>query len=368
MDFLEKAADFIKGCNEKTALIYDIDGDSIGSAVIIAKTIEKMFCYAPEAFPINHDLFAVDGGIYKEIDEKEIKNIIIVDVAVDETPEYVLKIAEKAKVLVIDHHQIHKDLNKFKNILYVNPHFWNSKIEPVKYCASKITYDICAKATDVEELSWLAGMGIINDYCGEAWKDFLDTVYEKYPTLKQGKEPYSFDSNLGLINHMITSGYYHSGMRGGKIAYEACLEASSPLELLEVKTLKAKILKRYYDDVQDDINETVNNWRDGAEVHEDKKLIFLRLNTRFSIQSPVATILGIKIPNYTWVIFRRKGESIHASFRRNDGKVDCGKLAESATKGLENANGGGHYPAAGAHIMASDLEKFKENVLKELAN
>lgn len=34
-----------------------------------------------------------------------------------------------------------------------------------------------------------------------------------------------------------------------------------------------------------------------------------------------------------------------------------------ATKNLENAGGGGHAPAAGASIMAKDLEKFKENVL-----
>ena len=366
MDFLERAADFIRGCDEKTALIYDIDGDSIGSAVIIAKTIERLFHYVPAAFPINHDLFAIDKGIYKEIRDNGIKNIIIVDVAIDETPEYVLKLAESVRVLVIDHHQIHKNLNKVKNILYVNPHFWKSKVEPVKYCTSKITYDICAKTARIEDLAWLAGMGIINDYCGETWKDFLDMIYERYPILKQGKEPYSFDSNLGLINHMITSGYYHSGMRGGKIAYEACIEVSSPLELLEAKTSKSKVLKKYYEDVQDDINETVNNWRDNAEIHEDKKLIFLKLTTSFSIQSPVATILGIKAPNYTWVIFRRKGESIHVSLRRNDGKIDCGKLAEEATKGLENANGGGHKPASGAHIMAVDLKKFKENILKYL--
>jgi hypothetical protein len=210
-------------------------------------------------------------------------------------------------------------------------------------------------------------LGIINDYCGEQWKDFLDTVYERYPVLKEGKEPYSFDSNLGLINHMITSGYYHSGLRGGKLAFEACLEVSSPLDLLEAKTSKAKILRDLYLEVQEEIDYIVNNWENFAETYKDKKLVFIELKTKFSIQSPISTILSIRNPNLTLVIYRKKGEFVHVSIRRNDGKVDCGRLAEFATKGLENANGGGHKPAAGAHVLAKDLDKFKENILNFLA-
>jgi len=364
---IEKAVNFIKNCNEKTAIVYDTDGDSIGSAVIIAKTIKRLFNYIPQAFPINHVLFALDKGIFNEVNKRKIKNIIIVDISVDEEPEYILNIAKKAKILILDHHQIHKDMNKFNNILHVNPHFWDSKVEPFKYCVSKLTYDICSKLLDIKDLAWLAGLGIINDYCGEEWKDFLNKVYEKYPILKQGKEPYSFDSNLGLINHIITSGYYHSGIKGGKMAYEACLEASSPLDLLEAKTPKAKILKKFYDKVQIEINEIINNWKRYSEIYEDKKLVFLELKTKFSIQSPISTMLGIRNPNYTFIIFKKKGDLIRISLRREDGKINCGRLAEIATKSLKNANGGGHVPAAGCHIMTKDLEKFKENVLRYLS-
>lgn len=361
---IDKAAEFIKNCSENTAIIYDIDGDSIGSAVLIAKTIERLFGYVPSAFIINHELFTVDKGIYKEIVDKKIKNIIIVDVAIDETPEYILKIDKKVKILVIDHHQIHRDLNEFSNIVYVNPYLWKSKIEPVKYCTSKITYDICSKIIDVEDLAWLSGLGIINDYCGEQWKDFLDKIYEKYPILKKGKEPYSFESNFGLIDHIVTAGYYHSGLKGGKLAYEACLEASSPLDILEARNPKAKTLMEFYVEVREEIDKVISSWKKYAEFHEDKKLIFLELKTKYAIKSPISTMLGIRNPNYTFVIFREKGVYIQISLRREDGKVDCGKLAEFATKNLENANGGGHAPAAGAFIMAKDLERFKENVIK----
>jgi single-stranded DNA-specific DHH superfamily exonuclease len=361
---IEKAAEFIKSCSEKTALVYDIDGDSIGSAVILSKTIERLFGYIPQAFIISHELFAFDKGIFKKVNDKKIKNIIIVDIAIDEEPKYILEIAKKSKILVIDHHQVRNNLNKFDNILYMNPFFWKSKIEPFKYCTSKLTYDICSRITSIDDLDWLAGLGIINDYCGEEWKEFLDKIYSKYSVLKKGSEPYSFDSNFGLIDHIITSGYYHSGNKGGKIAYEACLEASSPLDILYAKTSKARLLKMFYDEVQEEINRVVDNWRDYAEIYEDKKLVFLELKTKFAVKSPISTILGIRNPNYTFIILRRKGNFINISFRREDGKVDCGKLAMSATKNLENAGGGGHAPAAGASIMAKDLEKFKEKILK----
>ena len=365
---IDKAVNFIKNCSEKTAIIYDIDGDSIGSAIIIAKTIERLFSYVPQAFIISHELFTVGKGIFKKINDKKIKNVIIVDISVDEEPKYVLEIAKKSNVLIIDHHQIHNNLNKIHNIVQINPILLNSKLEPYKYCTSKLTYDICSKIFDIEDLAWLAGLGIINDMCGDVWKEFLDKIYKKYPVLKEGKEPYSFGSNFGLINHMITSGYYHSGIKGGKIAYEACLEVDSPLELLEARTSKAKVLKKFHEEVQKEIDEIVNNWKDSAENYEDKKLIFLELKSRFAIKSPISTILGIRNPDHTFIIFRRKDDIINISIRREDGKIDCGKLATFATKNLKNASGGGHTPASGAQVMAKDWEKFKENVIKYLSN
>ncbi|MEM5778070.1 MAG: DHH family phosphoesterase [Candidatus Aenigmatarchaeota archaeon] len=358
---IEKAIEFIKKCNEKTAIIYDIDGDGISSAALIAKTINRIFYYMPYAFPMRYNFFS-NNKIYNNVIKKKIKNIIILDIAVDEEPVYVLKIAKKAKVLVLDHHQVHKDLNKF-NILHVNPYFWD-KENSSKYCVSKLAFDICNKIVNIEDLAWLAGLGIINDYCGSYWKKFLNKVYEKYPILKQGKELYSFNSKLGLINHMITNSYHYAGINGVKISYEACLEANSPLDILDAKTAKAKALKYFYDKVQSEINEIVKNWKKYAEIHNG--VIFLELKTKFALQSPISTIIGLKHKNRTVIVFRKIGKHYHVSIRREDGKVNCSELAKLATKNLKDASGGGHIPAAGCRILAKDLSKFKENVLEYL--
>jgi nanoRNase/pAp phosphatase (c-di-AMP/oligoRNAs hydrolase) len=56
----------------------------------------------------------------------------------------------------------------------------------------------------------------------------------------------------------------------------------------------------------------------------------------------------------------------YMSLRRQDKKVNCGRVAQRAIKNLNNASGGGHIPAAGVHIMSKDWEIFRNRILKLL--
>jgi single-stranded DNA-specific DHH superfamily exonuclease len=360
----EQAVEFIKNCKGKTVIIYDTDSDGIGAAVIIAKTLKRLFRKNPRAIPGDHDLAYLTKNNYDEIHRQKADNIIIVDIPVDKKAEYILRLSKKHRVLIIDHHQVHKNMNRYKNIVHANPSLWKSRIPSFRYASSKIAFDICSKATNIEDLDWVAGVGIIGDYAGSSWKNFLDKVYKKYPYLK-GKELYSFENKLGYINHLITSGYY-SKRRGGKLGFDACLAAESPLDIIRLKSPAAKRLKKLYDEIEKDIRHIMKVWKKEAEIIERRKLIILKLKTKFPIQSPISTKISIKKPNYTVIVAIKSNNKIHISFRRQDGKVNCGKLASNATKGLKNANGGGHAPAAGGKIMAKDWNKFKENIFRLL--
>lgn len=359
----EKAVEFIKNCRGKTVIIYDTDGDGIGAAVIVAKTLKRLFNKYPKAVPGDHDLLYITSS-HDEISRQNAERIIIVDMSVDNKTGYISRLARKHKILIIDHHQSRKNMDRNKNIVHVNPCFWKSKIPSFRYAASKLTFDICRKATDIEDLDWVAGVGIINDYSGKSWKGFLNRIYKKYPYLK-GKDLYSFENKLGYITHLITSGYYPK-KRSGKIGYDACLKAETPMDIIKSKSASAKRLKGMYDCIEKEIQETMKVWRERAELIDDKRLIILRLNTKFSIQSTISTKISIKKPNYTVIVARRSGKEIHISFRRQDRKVDCGRLARASTKNLKNANGGGHAPAAGGKIMAKDWKKLKENIIRFL--
>jgi len=361
----KQAVEFIKSCKGKTVIIYDTDGDGIGAAAILAKTLKRLFGKLPKAIPGNHDLFYITKNNYNQISKQKAERIITVDIAVDEKPEYIFKLAKKHKILIIDHHQIHKNLNSFKNIIHINPSLWKSRIPSFRYASSKIVFDICKKITNIEDLDWLAGLGIINDYAGASWKDFLNDLYKKYPYLK-GKEPYSFDNKLGYINHLITAGCYYSKIKGGKIGYDTCLKAESPLDIIKLKITSSKKLKKIYNKVENEIKDTIKNWRKKTEIIENKKLVILELNTKFSIQSIISTKISIEVPNYTVIVARKDGKKTYISFRRQDRKVNCGELADITTKNLRNASGGGHIPAAGGNIMTKDWDKFKENVIRFL--
>jgi len=351
---LKESVGFLKkNGNKKTLIIFDTDGDGIGAAVILAKTLKKLFNKTTKAIPGNH---SITKDIFQKIKNK-FDTVITVDMAADEKPEYILKLAKKSKILIIDHHQIHKNLNRYKNVLHINPILWKTKIPSYKYCTSKIVYDICSKLTNIEDLDWLEGIGIVNDKCEDIWKDFLNKIYKKYdfslPKLK-------------LINNMITSSYYHSGTKGIKIGYKACLEAYSPTDILKTKTPSSKKLKKFYNNIEKEIVLTMKNWKKNSEIIKDKKIIILRLNTKFSINSPISTKISVEKPNYTVIVSRKKGKMIYISLRRQDKKVNCGKIAATVTKGLKNSSGGGHKPAAGIHIMSKDWKTFRNRIINLL--
>jgi oligoribonuclease NrnB/cAMP/cGMP phosphodiesterase (DHH superfamily) len=313
---LKKAVDFLKkNGNKKTIIIYDTDGDGIGAAAILTKTFKKLFRKTPKAIPANHELLYINENMFQYIKNKKFEMVITVDIPADENPKFILELAKKTKVLVIDHHQVRKNLNKIKNITHINPCLW------------------------------------------KPWKDFMKRIYRKYPMLK---------NKLKLLNDIITSGYLYSRTKYSKIGYDACLEASSPIDILKAKTPSSKKLKKIYNSVEREINLTMKDWKKNAEIIENKKLIILKLNTKFSINSPISNKISLEKLNYTVIVFKINGKMINVSLRRQDKKVNCGELAHLSTKYLKNANGGGHIPAAGAHIMAKDWNKFRNKIVNLL--
>ena len=97
---LKKAADFLKkNGNKKTLIVFDIDGDGIGSAVLLAKTLKRLFKKTPKTMPASHSLFFITKEMFQEIKNKKFEVIITVDITIDETPSHILKLAKKSNNL-----------------------------------------------------------------------------------------------------------------------------------------------------------------------------------------------------------------------------------------------------------------------------
>jgi single-stranded DNA-specific DHH superfamily exonuclease len=350
---LENARNFLRGCDKRTVVVYDTDGDGIGAAIIIAKTLKGLLKKYPEAIPRDHGLSLITEKLLRKV--RKFDNIIFLDIAADEKPDIVLDLAKKSRVMIIDHHQSQRNLNK-SGVLHVNPVFWEKKIPASQYCTSKIAYDICKDIVD-DDFDWLAGMGMINDKAEKAWKKFLNSVYKKYKIA-----PKSFE----LVNDIVTSPYMYSKNKDMDISYKSCLESSSPNDILKAKNASSRKLRRYYDVVEKEIKTVMKKWKKEAEIFEDKKMIILELKTGFSIGSVISTKISFEKLHYTVLVARMDGKHVSASLRRQDKKVNCGELAKRLTKNIKNSSGGGHVPAAGIKVMKGDWKEIRKRVLEIL--
>ena len=366
-NYIEEAAEFIKTCNEKTALVYDTDADGVTAGAVVSKTMYKLARKYPVAIPDNHFMPYITEatrGIYGRLIDDDIESIITVDMPSDQDSDCVSKLAHSKRILVIDHHQPTRDMNSIDNVIHVNSHFLKTDEKPFNYCGSKLSYDICNEILITVESSWLAGAGIIGDYSGNAWKDFIDEIYRRYPSIKEGKDIYGNESELGEITSLINAGQSFSGSEGAKIAFEACLKSPSPQCILQEMTAPARKLREFRKSVDKEIDRLIGTWKKNAQIRDDKKTIFYEPSTTMFVQPEVANRISREKPDYTFVLTKRAREKTYATLRNIARKVNCGQLAKFATRNLENASGGGHDVAAGANFMTKDKERFKEEILK----
>lgn len=345
-----KAAALLKGC-KSFLIIFDTDGDGIGSAAIFSKAIERTFGVLPKAMHKENGLsFISDETLERVLGKYDA--VIILDITASERPEHVKEMARYSKVLIVDHHQTKNDMN-CENIVQINPDIIKSKTASHRYCTSKLSYDICANFCDVDDLSWLAAIGIANDMAMKSWQAFLRKVYRKHGINSE---------KLIEANNIITSSYQFSKKPGNLIGYKACMEASGPEDILKARTSNAKKLWRFYSIIEGEIRKNVESWRKNACVFEDKKLLILEIKTRFSISSAVSTLLSLSMPHHTIIVARKMGRTVSVSFRRQDKKVNCSQLAKKVASMFHNASGGGHVPAAGMKLMTKDWEKAKKKI------
>ncbi|MFH0929035.1 MAG: DHH family phosphoesterase [Candidatus Aenigmatarchaeota archaeon] len=345
---LDKAAAFISGCKGRTVVVYDTDGDGVGAAAILARTMKNIFGDYPVALPREHGLSLVTKGMVEKLYGK-FDNVIFLDIAVDENPEHVIKISEKSRTMIVDHHQISEDLNG-KGILHVNSSMMKINMSPTRYCVSKMVYDVCSLIADVSDSDWLAGIGIVNDRAWRVWNEFMESIYEKYGI--------SAD-DFSLVNNIVNAPFMSSNEDSNDLGYKACL-VSTPNDILDAKTPEAERLWEFHNTVEKQLASFIDNWKDKAQVFDDKKLIMLEIETEFSISSVISTKISLEKPDYTVMVARRNGEYVSVSLRRQDKGVDCGELAKKLTEGVENSSGGGHVPAAGMKMLAKDWNLIKE--------
>lgn len=346
----------IKGLEGKSyGIVHDSDPDGTTSAVLASHAIKILHNLEP-TFVKAQGGGALGEDIIQLVQEKPVDLLITLDKPIDQRPDRVEQITKYTNILCIDHHTINKDLQSEK-VTFIKAHFLDHP-KPSAYPTAKMAYDLFSRVADIKQYDWIAAAGLIGDAAYPMWKDFVDDQ------LKKMNEPIPediFQSKLAKVSKLIGAGLVYDKKLAYKI-YKTLLDAK------DIDAFLTSSITKYEKDVQECMEKWISSYKENAEFHDGLNLMWYNIVPKFKIGSPVSTIISMKyLPETTVIVVQDfKEDDLKISFRRQDCKVDMAKMAKFCTDGLEDANGGGHIPAAGGRILRKDFDEFKRRAFKFL--
>ena len=323
---------------KKIAIITDNDEDGLTSALNGKLFFEKN-CMKVQVFFYDHSNrnsenfvkpftdFNPDKTIFFDLNENFVFDII-------KDIDIVLK-----DFVVIDHHQGIELVNIQQKYLVIKPKDF-SKIEPSKYPASKMVFDLFGGK------EWFAAIGIIGDSSTEQWADFIEKVCKNISKKKLFE--------IADVCSCIVS------MHEKKISllFDFLYNAEKPIDLLKSSFAELN------NDFQNILKSELNRAKKEGEFVEKIDLIFFETKPR--LPSKLSNLFSSKHKNKTIIFYSIENNFVKCSFRRQDFKVNCNVLANISLNGFENASGGGHIPASAARFPKKYLLEFKQNVISYL--
>ncbi|MCX6798715.1 MAG: hypothetical protein NTW59_01295 [Candidatus Diapherotrites archaeon] len=350
---LQRFTGFCKNLNstDRIALIYHGDADGFSSGLIAAKAVESITGKKPVVVcHFEYGDRAQGRKIVSLMRKKKVNKVLIMDIGIDSAPH---SMAEKfcfEQCLVIDHHQMCRDLNSEK-MVFLKAEFFTDK-DPSSYVTSKFAFDLFNEVTDVGGLDWLVCIGIIGDMNLRNWQEFIQKTIEKrnvsltwlyrFVELIAGVEVMAEDK----IEQLFWQFY----------------NAKDPSDVLESG------FKKYLEQFREEKEELVRAFDGKAEPFPELELFFYDIKAKHeNIKSYVVNEISEMHPNSTVILLQYLGGGrVRFSARRQDFKVRMNDLLVEATKGIPEATAGGHVPAAAGSVPKQFAGQFKKNVIKIL--
>lgn len=315
------------------------DADGVCAAAVFARTLEKLGKQPVEFQAL--EAHEAEKGFSGKGD------LAFFDLSADRFPELIKKAEGKKRVLIIDHHPIHCNVNSEKTVL-IKPQLV-SAVKPSAYPASKLCFDLCSSVVNLKGSEWIAAAGIIGDKSQGQWKGFVEKALEK-----EGLSMKELESIALLVEAV-------HAIKPEKI--------SELFDLMVSSTPKA-VLESEINSLRETLSGEVSEWKEkffsDAEHWEKKELYFFKIKPKIAIKSSLIDLLSTEMPDKTIIIAEEKGNDVRFSARRQDFKIELNKVLENAVKGIPDSNAGGHIPAAGGAVPKKHFEEFKKNLLKEL--
>ncbi len=344
---MKKAVDFLNNIkeNDETVVIFNNDGDGICSCVLLDRFLEKTGRKKP--YIISQPM-PMDKNITQRVQTGVPDRIIFLDIAADQQQNILKKLGGICDILIIDHHQVFKNVTK-GNIVHYNPRMeQHDTYKSTSYCV----YKICSKIIDMSEWLWIAGVGMVSDYNLNDSKDTVGLVKEKYNL----EEPL-YETRLGKIADMISSTRATNALSCEQMV--GILEAATFEELEKAKN--AEKMEESYKTIKHEMASLISDGDENAE--KVGNIVFYNIKSKFNLASALSTKISEKFRKNLVVIYEKKGNRIKVSARNQAKNINAGRVMQHAAKSV-GGSGGGHEAAAGATIPVENWDKFREILIK----
>ncbi len=337
--------------NKKIGVLHHTDPDGISAGIITGKALEKITGKKPLFFHQNPGQITLLNKTVEKFRRKGIQFLISVDLCLDQNPDTVKELEKFSKILVLDHHKKYFDLNS-KNTLMIKSQDLTG-IEGSKYPASKLCFDLFSDLTDLRDSDWIAGIGLLGDNAYSEWKDFVDSIIERIDSKKKYQKS-SLMKVVELIEAIEVIDFHKIND-----LMNVFFNAKKPEDLMK------KDLINDLNELKEELNKWLEEFKTKKEVFEAKELIYFELKPEHSIKSVLINSLSDEFPDKTIVLVQDfGGEHIYFSARRQDYKVKVNDLLEKSIKGIPEATAGGHIPAAAGKIPREYLNEFKKQLIE----
>ncbi len=354
---IKPATDFIGKIKKdsRVTIVYGHDNDTICSAAIIYKLIEKKFGIKSKLV-VSEFNFKLGESSFDEIKKSNPEFVIVLDIA--EIPKITEVFLENYETIVIDHH----GPSIYKKLAYSNPMLHDKKSYiPVTY----ISYRIYKTFFDPKEILWIAGIGTLADHgvrqTTDLFKEIKKYNYELVDDIEFVDEKMFDSTTLGLLSKMFDSAAVVKNIEGVRLAEKILIESGSYKDILQLKNADIKKLSSLYETKRKEFERLVDDF------HKNKKeigmFLIYEIKSKLKLKSNLAGYIQQFYKDKIIVVYQLQKDFYEMSFRRGpDVKTDLRTVAKFSVRSIENSSAGGHEPASAARIPKKDLDKFVENL------
>jgi len=326
----DQAKKFLENITEKdkVAIIHHDDGDGFCSGILYYDWCKK------QKAKVEQFTYSIGKSSLGKFKLGKFNKLIVCDLAPDFMAEELENIKEK-ETLYADHHP--RKIAIPKEILELVT--TNQGYIPSSRTAGELT----------GIKPWLSLAGTITD-AGNLYPENQEFIEKNLKQINMTIDDFKKNISSIITNFLI---YFDKDFDK---AFEILKEIESIEELME--------LKKYSEPVENEVQKFVEEYETKKEKLGD--INFYYFEPKFSVKTPVIGIISQRNNDEIYIFASPKKETnkITLSARNTSKKRDMGQLLKIGIEKLEDANAGGHVPAAGGMILKKDLEKFKQNIRK----